>query len=399
MINENELKSLFYIIKEERVMDFSLSKEHKLLQEMYRKFAENEVKPLAQEIDEEERFPRETVEKLAKYGFLGIPYPKEYEGQGADYLAYIMAVEELAKVCATTATIVAAHATLGVFPIYQFGTPEQKKKYLPDLLSGRKLGAFALTEPGAGTDSSMQQTKAVKDGDTYILNGTKCFITNAGEADTYIVSAMTDKSLGNHGISTFIVEKGTPGFSFGKHEKKMGIRGSATADLIFENCVIPAENLIGREGQGFKIMMQTLDAGRISIGAVACGISEGAWDICVKYVKERKQFGRNIAAFQNTQFELTDMKARIDAAQLILYRAACEKEAGRPFGLYASQAKYLCAATASDVTRRCLQLFGGYGYMREYDIERMMRDAKITEIYEGTSEVQKIVMAGHLKIK
>jgi len=381
-------------------MDFSLSKEHLLLQEMYRKFAENEVKPIAQEIDEEERFPSETVAKLARYGFLGIPYPKEYEGQGADYLSYIMAVEELGKVCGTTATIVAAHGTLGVFPIYQFGTEEQKRKYLPDLLSGRKLGAFALTEPGAGTDSSMQQTKAIKNenGD-YVINGTKCFITNAGEAETYIVSAMTDKSLGNKGISTFIIEKGTPGFSFGKHEKKMGIRGSATADLIFENCVVPKENLLGKEGQGFKIMMQTLDAGRISIAAVACGIAEGAWDICLKYVKERKQFGRNIAAFQNTQFELADMKTRIDAAQLILYRCACEKEAGRPYGLYAAQAKYLCGTTASDVTRRCLQLFGGYGYMREYDIERMMRDAKITEIYEGTSEVQKIVIANHLKIK
>ncbi len=380
-------------------MDFSLSKEHKLLQEMYRKFAENEVKPLAQEIDEEERFPRENIGKLARYGFFGIPYPKEYEGQGGDYLAYIMAVEELAKVCATTATIVAAHATLGVFPIFQYGNEEQKKKYLPDLLSGRKLGAFALTEPGAGSDSSMQQTKAVRDGDNYIINGTKCFITNAGEADVYIVSTMTDKSKGNHGISTFIIEKGTPGFTFGKHEKKMGIRGSATADLIFENAVVPAANMLGQEGQGFKIMMSTLDAGRISIGAVATGIAEGAYDICVKYVKERKQFGRNLAAFQNTKFELADIKTRIDAAQLMLYRAACEKEAGRPYGLYAAQCKYLCAATASDATRRCLQLFGGYGYMREYDIERMMRDAKITEIYEGTSEVQKIVIANHLKIK
>ncbi len=380
-------------------MDFSLSKEQQLLQEMYRKFAENEVKPLAQEIDEEERFPRETVDKLAKYGFLGIPYPKEYEGQGGDYLAYIMAVEELAKVCATTATRVAAHATLGVFPIFEFGTEEQKKRFLPDLLSGRKLGGFALTEPGAGSDSSMQQTKAVRDGDNYILNGTKCFITNAGEADTYVVSTMTDKSKGNHGISTFVVEKDTPGFSVGKHEKKMGIRGSATADLIFENAVVPAANMLGKEGQGFKIMMKTLDAGRISIGAVATGIAEGAYDVCVKYVKERKQFGKNIAAFQNTKFELADIRTRIDAAKLILYKAASEKQAGRPYGLYAAQCKYLCATTASDATRRCLQLFGGYGYMREYEIERMMRDAKITEIYEGTSEVQKIVIANHLNIK
>ncbi|MCJ7855060.1 acyl-CoA dehydrogenase [Lachnospiraceae bacterium NSJ-143] len=380
-------------------MDFSLSKEHKLLQEMYRKFAETEIKPLAQEIDEEERFPRESVPKLARYGFFGIPYPKEYGGQGGDYLAYAMAIEELAKVCATTATLVAAHATLCVFPIYQFGNEEQKRKYLPDLLSGKKLGAFGLTEPGAGSDSSMQQTKAYRDGDNYILNGTKCFITNAGEADVYIISTMTDKSKGNKGITTFIVDGDTPGFSIGKHEKKMGIRGSATADLIFENAVVPASNMLGQEGQGFKIMMSTLDAGRISIGALALGIAEGAYDACYKYVKERKQFGKNIAAFQNTQFELADIKTRIDAAQLICYRAACEKEAGRPYGLYAAQCKYLCAATASDATRRCLQLFGGYGYMREYDIERMMRDAKITEIYEGTSEVQKIVIANHLKIK
>ncbi|MCI1930393.1 MAG: acyl-CoA dehydrogenase [Clostridia bacterium] len=380
-------------------MDFALSKEHELLQKLYREFAENEVKPLAQEIDEEERFPRETVEKLAKYGLLGIAYPVEYGGQGADYLAYIMCCEEMGKVCATTATIIGAHSTLCVYPIFTFGTEEQKQKYLPDLLSGRKLGAFALTEPGAGSDSSMQQTKAVKEGDHYILNGTKCFITNAGEADVYVVSTMTDKSKGNHGITTFIIDKDTPGFSFGKHEKKMGIRGSATADLIFENAIVPAENVIGTEGQGFKIMMKTLDAGRISMGALALGIGEGAFDITVKYVKERKQFGKHIAAFQNTKFELADIKTKLDAAQLICYKAACEKDAGRPYGLYAAECKYLCAATASDVTRRCLQLFGGYGYMREYDIERMMRDAKITEIYEGTSEVQKIVMSNHLNIR
>jgi len=380
-------------------MDFALSKEHVLLQELYRKFAENEVKPLAQEIDEEEKFPKEIVDKLGKYGMLGIAFPTEYGGQGADYLAYIMCVEQLAKFCGTTATIVAAHSSLCVYPIFAFGTEEQKRKYLPDLTSGRKLGGFALTEPGAGTDSSMQQTKAVKDGDNYILNGTKCFITNGGEADVYIVATMTDKSKGNHGITSFIVEKGTPGFSFGKHEKKMGIRGSATCDLVFENAVIPAKNMIGQEGQGFKIMMQTLDAGRISMAALAMGLGEGAFDITVKYVKERKQFGRSIASFQNTQFELADIKTKLDAAQLICYRAACEKDAGRPFSMYAAQAKYLCASTASDVTRRCLQLFGGYGYMREYDIERMMRDAKITEIYEGTNEVQKIVIANHLKIK
>ena len=380
-------------------MEFGYSKEQVLLREMYKKFAETEIKPLAEELDEEERFPVESIPKLARYGFMGIPYPKEYEGQGADYLAYIMAVEELAKVCATTATIVAAHATLGVFPIYQFGTPEQKKKYLPDLLSGRKLGAFALTEPGAGTDSSMQQTTAVLDGDEYVLNGTKVFITNAGYADIYVVIAMTDKSKGNKGISAFIVEKGTPGFSVGKKERKMGIRGSATCDLIFENCRIPKENILGKEGQGFKIAMQTLDGGRIGIASQALGIMQGAIDECVKYVMERRQFGKKIGQFQNTQFELADMATKAEAAKLLVYEAAATKDAGKPYSHLSAMCKYFAGSTASDITRRCLQLFGGYGYTRDYPVERMMRDAKITEIYEGTSEVQKMVISSWMKLK
>ncbi len=380
-------------------MEFSLSKRHLLLRDLYRKFAEEEVKPLAEELDEQERFPVETVKKLAQYGFLGIPFPTEYGGAGADNLAYSMAVEELGKVCATTAVIVSAHTSLCCQPIFQFGTEEQKKKYLVPLAKGEKLGAFGLTEPSAGTDASMQQTKAVLDGDEYVLNGTKIFITNGEYADTYVVVAMTDVSKGTRGISAFIVEKGTPGFSFGKKERKMGIRGSATCELVFENCRIPKENILGKEGQGFKIAMQTLDAGRIGIASQALGISEGAIDECVKYVLERKQFGRKIGQFQNTQFELADMAAKVEAVKLLVYEAACEKDAHRPYSHLSSMAKYLAGSTASDVTRRCLQLFGGYGYTREYPIERMMRDAKITEIYEGTSEVQKIVIANWLKLK
>jgi len=381
-------------------MDFKLSKEHELLRKMYREFAENEVKPLATEIDEEERFPMETVEKMAKLGLLGIPFPKKYGGAGGNNLAYAMAVEEIAKTCGTTSVIICAHTSLCCYPIYAYGTEEQKMKYLPDLLSGRKLGAFGLTEPGAGTDASGQQTTAVLEGDHYVLNGVKCFITNATEAETFVVFAMTDKSKGNHGISAFIVEKDFPGFSIGKHEKKMGIRGSATSDLIFEDCRVPAENLLGQEGKGFKIAMGTLDGGRVGVAAQALGIGEGAIDEAVAYTRERVQFGKRISQFQNTQFQLADMKARADAAQLLVYRAACAKDAGDPkCGFYSSMAKLFAAEMASDVTRRAVQLFGGYGYTREYPVERMMRDAKITEIYEGTSEVQRMVIANNLGVK
>ncbi|SMC48992.1 acyl-CoA dehydrogenase [Papillibacter cinnamivorans] len=379
-------------------MDFKLSREHLLLQEMYREFAEKEVKPLAEELDEEERFPVETVPKLARYGFLGLPFPKEYGGQGGDYLSYAMAIEEISKVCATTGVVLSAHVSLCCAPIYEFGTEEQKKKYLPSLLKGEKLGAFGLTEPNAGTDASMQQTKAVLDGDKYILNGTKIFITNSGYADVYIIIAMTDKSKGTKGISAFIVEKDTPGFTVGKKEKKMGIRGSSTCELIFENCVIPKENLIGKEGQGFGIAMKTLDGGRIGIAAQALGIAEGAIDEAVKYVKERKQFGKRISQFQNTQFQLADMYTKAQAGQMLVYKAACAKQDKEPYGHLAAMAKLYCAEMASDVTRRAVQLLGGYGYTREYPLERMMRDAKITEIYEGTSEVQRMVISGFLKV-
>ena len=376
-----------------------MDKEHLLLQQMYRAFAETEVEPVAADVDATEEVPMENVKKMARYGFFGIPFPKEYGGQGADYVAYAMAVEELSKKCATTGVIVSAHTSLCCAPIYENGTEEQKKKYLPDLLAGKKFGAFGLTEPGAGTDASGQRTTAVLDGDEYVLNGSKIFITNAGFADVFIVIAMTDRSKGNHGISAFIVERGTPGFTVGEPEDKMGIRGSSTCELIFEDCRIPKENLLGREGKGFAIAMKTLDGGRIGIASQALGIAEGAIDETVKYTTERKQFGRRISQFQNTQFELADMKTTAEAAQLLVYRAADAKGAGLPYGHFAAMAKLFAADAASDITRRCLQLFGGYGYTRDYPIERMMRDAKITEIYEGTSEVMKMVVSSWMGVK
>ncbi len=380
-------------------MDFRLTKEQLLVRKMVREFAENEVKPLASEIDEEERFPMETVEKMAKLGMMGIYFPKEYGGAGGDVLSYAITVEELAKVCGTTAVIVSAHTSLCCAPIFENGTEEQKMKYLPDLLSGRKIGAFGLTEPNAGTDASGQQTTAVLDGDHYVLNGSKCFITNGSVADVFVVFAMTDPKMGNRGISAFIVEKGFKGFSQGKHEKKMGIRGSSTCDLIFEDCIVPKENLLGKEGAGFKIAMATLDGGRIGIAAQALGLGEGAIDEAIKYTKERVQFKKRISAFQNTQFQLADMHTRMQAAQFLVYNAALKKQAHERCSMEAAMAKLFAAEAASDVTRRAVQLFGGYGYTREYPVERMMRDAKITEIYEGTSEVQRMVIAANLGVK
>ncbi|MBS7228656.1 MAG: acyl-CoA dehydrogenase [Christensenellales bacterium] len=379
-------------------MDFRLSDEHKLLCEMYEKFAQNEVKPLAQEVDEEEKFPLETVKKLGRYGMMGIPFPKEYGGAGGDSLAYVMAVEELSKVCGTTGVVVSAHTSLCCSPIYEFGTESQKRKYLPKLLSGEYIGAFGLTEPGAGTDAAGQQTKAVLDGDHWVLNGTKIFITNAGHADIFIIFAMTDKSLGTRGISAFIVERTFEGFRVGKEEKKMGIRGSSTCELIMENCIVPKENLLGDINKGFKIAMKTLDGGRIGIAAQALGIGEGAIDEAVKYVKERKQFGKRISQFQNTQFKLADMRTRMQAAKWLVYAAAMKKDSGEPYSEDAAMAKLFAAEAASEVTRQAVQLFGGYGYTREYPVERMMRDAKITEIYEGTSEVQRMVIASAMKV-
>ena len=381
-------------------MNFTLSKEHEMARTLFREFAEKEVKPLAQEVDETEQFPKETVAKMAQCGFLGIPVPKEYGGQGCDPLAYAMCVEELSKVCGTTGVIVSAHTSLCCDPIQTYGTEEQKQKFLVPLAKGEKLGAFGLTEPGAGTDAQGQQTKAVLEGDEWVLNGTKIFITNGKEADIYVVIAVTG-TVEKRGklqkeISAFIVEKGTPGFTFGTKEKKMGIRGSATYELIFTDCRIPKENLLGKKGEGFKIAMHTLDGGRIGIAAQALGIAEGALERTIEYVKERKQFGRSIAQFQNTQFQLADMATKVQAAQMMVYRAAMAKATKKDYGFEAAMAKLYAAEVAMEVTTKAVQLHGGYGYIREYDVERMMRDAKITEIYEGTSEVQRMVISANL---
>ena len=386
-------------------MDFTLSKEHEMCRELFRSFAQNEVKPLAQEVDETENFPRETVEKMGKLGFLGIPIPKEYGGQGADILTYVMCVEELSKVCGTTGVIVSAHTSLCADPILTFGTEEQKQKYLPDLATGRKLGAFGLTEPGAGTDAQGQQTKAILDGEEWVLNGSKCFITNGKEADVYIIIAVTGliekRGKMQKEISSFIVEKGTPGFSFGTKEKKMGIRGSSTYELIFQDCRIPKDALLGKKGEGFKIAMHTLDGGRIGIAAQALGLAEGALENTISYTQERKQFGRSISAFQNTQFQLADMATKAEAAKLLVYKAAKTKDQYQldhktSYSVEAAMAKLYAAEAAMEITTKAVQLHGGYGYTREYDVERMMRDAKITEIYEGTSDVQRMVISANI---
>lgn len=376
-------------------MNFQLTREQELVKQMVREFAQNEVKPIAAEIDVTERFPMENVKKMAKLGMMGIPFSKEYGGAGGDTLSYILTVEELSKVCATTGVIVSAHTSLCASLIDQFGTPAQKEKYLTPLAKGEKLGAFGLTEPGAGTDAAGQQTTAVLEGDNYILNGSKIFITNGGVADTFIIFAMTDKSQGTRGISAFIVEKNFPGFSIGKLEEKMGIRASSTTELIMENCVVPKENLIGREGKGFGIAMKTLDGGRIGIAAQALGIAEGALEEAVAYMKERKQFGKPLAAFQGLQWMIAEMDTKIEAARHLVYKAAWLKDNKLPYSVDAARAKLYAAEVAMDVTTKAVQIFGGYGYTKEYPVERMMRDAKITEIYEGTSEVQKMVISGN----
>ena len=381
-------------------MDFKFDKQHEMAQRLFQEFAENEVKPLAQEVDETEAFPAETVEKMKKLGFMGIAVPKQYGGQGCDPLMYVMCVEELSKVCGTTGVIVSAHSSLCADPIMTYGTEEQKQKYLVPLANGTKLGAFGLTEPGAGTDAQGQQTKAVLDGDEWVLNGSKCFITNGKQADVYIVIAVTGvvekRGRKMKEISAFIVEKDTPGFTFGTKEKKMGIRGSSTYELIFEDCRIPKENLLGQKGKGFNIAMHTLDGGRIGIAAQALGLAEGALNATIEYVKERIQFGRSIAQFQNTQFQLADMATKVEAAKMLVYKAAMAKATQKVYSVEAAMAKLYAAEVAMEVTTKAVQLHGGYGYIREYDVERMMRDAKITEIYEGTSEVQRMVISSNL---
>ena len=375
-------------------MNFQTTKEQEFVRKMVREFATTEVEPLAADIDREHRFPTETVEKMARYGLLGIPFPKEYGGAGADHVSYAITVEELARVCASTAVICSAHTSLCCWPIFNFGTEEQKQKYLRPLLTGKVLGAYGLTEPNAGTDAGGQQTRAVDMGDHWVLNGSKVFITNGGYAETFVVLAMTDKVKKTRGgITAFIVEKGFEGFSIGKTEDKMGICGSSTTELIFQNCIVPKENVLGQVGEGFKLAMATLDGGRIGIASQALGIAQGAYDVTVEYMKSRKQFGKNLSQFQALQFEIANMRTQIEAARLLVYNAANMKDRHVKYGPQSAMAKLFAAETAMYVTTKAVQLHGGYGYTKDYPVERMMRDAKITEIYEGTSEVQRMVIA------
>lgn len=377
-------------------MKFELTEEQRLIQSMVREFAEAEVAPFAAENDRQHRFPEELLPKLAELNLLGVPFPEEYGGAGADNVSYAIVIEELSRVDASVGVIVSAHTSLGTWPIYKFGTPEQKEKYLRKLLTGEMLGAFALTEPGAGTDAAAGRTTAVLEGNEWVLNGSKIFITNGGYADVYVVTAMTDSSKGTKGISAFIVDKNSPGFSVGEKEHKMGIKASSTTPLYFSNCRIPQENLLGKIGEGFKIAMQTLDGGRIGIAAQALGIAQGAFEAAINYSKERVQFGKPISAQQAIQWMIADMAVEIDAARLLVYRASWNKDNGLPYSKEAAMAKVFAAETSSRVASRAIQIHGGYGYTENYPVERAYRDAKITELYEGTSEVQRMVIAGNV---
>ncbi|WP_406678627.1 acyl-CoA dehydrogenase [Moorella sp. ACPs] len=377
-------------------MDFKLTEEQELLRKSVREFAEQYLEPIAGELDEESRYPAEIVAKLAEMDWMGIPYPQEYGGAGADYLSYVITVEEISRSCASTGVILSAHTSLACGPIYQYGTEEQKQKYLVPLCKGEKLGAFCLTEPGAGTDAGAGTTTAVLDGNEYVINGTKTFITNGPVADIFIVFAKTDKTKGTRGISAFIVPKDAPGLKVGKHENKMGIRASQTSEIIFKDCRIPKENLLGEEGKGFRIAMETLDGGRIGIAAQALGIAQAALDEAIKYSKERVQFGKPICSNQAIQWMIANMATDIQAARFLTYYAAWCKDNGLPYTKEAAMAKLFAAETASRHTSKAVQIHGGYGYIKGYKVERLMRDAKITEIYEGTSEVQRMVIAGNL---
>ncbi len=374
-------------------MNFQLTEEQQLVIKTVRAFADKEVRPLAAEIDEHHRFPHETVEKMGKLGLMGIPFPREYGGADGDYLSYYLAIEELAKACASTAVICSAHASLATWIINTFGTDEQKTRYMPDMIVGKRLGSFALTEPNAGTDSAKQETRADLNGDYYVLNGIKAFITNGGAADIFIVFAMTDRTKKNKGISAFIIERGDEGFFIGKNERKMGVRASSTVNLTFKNCRIPRDRLIGQEGKGFKIAMMALDGGRIGIAAQALGIAEAAFDEALNYLKTRKQFGGPLTRQQALSFSMAELKTEIEATRGLIYMAVDRKQRGLPYSEYASMCKLKAAETAMKVTTKAVQFMGGYGYSQDYPVERMMRDAKVTEIYEGTSEVQKLVIS------
>lgn len=374
-------------------MQFKLTEEHEMIRKMVRDFAQNEVAPTAAERDEEERFDREIFDKMAELGLTGIPWPEEYGGIGSDYLAYCIAIEELSRVCASTGVTLSAHTSLAGWPIYKFGSEEQKQKYLRPMAQGEKIGAYGLTEPSSGSDAGGMRTTAKLVGDEYIINGSKIFITNGGIADTYVVFALTDPESKQKGTSAFIVEKDFPGFSVGKKEKKLGIRSSPTTEIIFDECRVPKENLLGKEGEGFKIAMMTLDGGRNGIAAQAVGIAQGALDAAVDYAKERIQFGKPISAQQGIGFKLADMATGIEASRLLTYQAAWLESAGLPYGKESAMSKLFAGDTAMKVTTEAVQVFGGYGYTKDYPVERYMRDAKITQIYEGTQEIQKLVIS------
>jgi len=374
-------------------MDFELTDEQQLIRDAVREFAQSEVAPIAAEVDRDHRFPAEMVPRMAELNIMGLPYPEKFGGAGADQVSYMVAAEEIARACATTSVILLAHASLATYPVYKFGTDAQQERYLHDMASGRRLGAFALTEPGAGTDAGAGTTTATLKGDEYVLNGSKIFITNAPFAEIYIVFAKTDPAQGTRGMSAFIVEKDTPGFSVGEAEHKLGIRGSSTPPLYFADCHIPRDALLGGEGDGFKIAMQTLDGGRIGIGAQALGIAQAALDAAVAYAKERIQFGKPIATLQAIQWMLADMATEVDAARLLVRRAAFNIDRGLPYSTEGAMAKLFASETATRVAGKAIQIHGGHGYTESYPVERQYRDAKITEIYEGTSEVQRMVIA------
>ncbi|MCH5585121.1 acyl-CoA dehydrogenase [Shimazuella sp. AN120528] len=377
-------------------MNFKWDEEHEMMQKMVRQFAEEQIAPTASIRDEEERFDRSLFDQMGELGLTGIPWSEEIGGAGSDFLSYVIAVEELSRVCASMGVTLSAHISLASWPLFAYGSESQKERFLRPLAEGRKLGAYGLTEPGSGSDAAGMKTTAIREGDEYVLNGNKIFITNGGEAEIYIVFAVTDPTKRHKGISAFIVEKGTPGFSFGKKEKKLGIRSSPTLEIILEDCRVPADQLLGEEGQGFTIAMRTLDGGRNGIAAQAVGIAQGALDAALAYAKERRQFGKTLAEQQAIQFKLADMATQIEAARLLTYQAAWLESNGKSYGKASAMAKLLAGDTAMQVTTEAVQIFGGYGYTREYPVERMMRDAKITQIYEGTNEIQRIVIAKYL---
>lgn len=377
------------------MMNLRFTEEQEMMRKMVRDFAQTEIAPFVEKMEEGE-FPREILRKMGELGLMGIPVPEEYGGSEMDFISYIIAIHEISKVSATVGVILSVHTSVGTNPILYFGTEEQKKKYVPKLAAGEYLGAFCLTEPSAGSDAASLKTRAVKKDGHYVLNGSKVFITNGGEADVYIVFASTNPEAGPKGVSAFIVEKDTPGFIVGKDEHKMGLYGSRTVQLTFEDMKVPAENLLGQEGEGFKIAMSNLDSGRIGIAAQALGIAEAALEAATAYAKERVQFGKPIAAQQGVGFKLADMATSVEAAKLLIYRAAQLRSEGQKCGLEASMAKLFTSRTAVEVTTEAIQVFGGYGYTKDYPVERYFRDAKVTEIYEGTSEIQKIVISKQL---